>query len=221
TLGTAFMAKHRYSSCHVMYLTTLSIYRLFLHPLARFPGPKLAAVTRYYEAYYGLICNGQYTFKIAELHKKYGKSRCSLSFYAKRPPYELHVIDPTFYEKLYRQDSRWDKYAWAMDAFTADGSTINTVPHDLHRARRQPLNHFFSKSRIAARQGVIDRNVLIFCERISEFAISGKMVDIGAAISALMRDVTCELLVNKTYAHLKSEDFHVHVTNMLQTGGFI
>ncbi|KAK6844451.1 hypothetical protein PG995_014561 [Apiospora arundinis] len=198
----------------VIYFSTLSIYRLFFHPLARFPGPKLAAITRYYEAYYDLIRNGQYTFKIAELHKKYGPI-------IRISPYELHVIDPTFYEKLYRQDGRWDKYAWAVDAFTADGSTINTVPHDLHRARRQPLNHFFSKSRIAAHQNVIDRNVLIFRQRISEFVVAGKMVDFGAAISALTRDITCELLVNKTYAHLKSEDFHVHVTNMLQTGGFI
>jgi hypothetical protein len=57
----------------VVYFGTLTFYRLFLHPLAKFPGPKLAAITRYYEAYYDVIQNGQYTFKIVELHKKYGK----------------------------------------------------------------------------------------------------------------------------------------------------
>ena len=56
----------------LLYLLTVIIYRLFFHPLASFPGPKLAAVTRYYEGYYDVIQNGQYTFKIAELHKKYG-----------------------------------------------------------------------------------------------------------------------------------------------------
>ncbi|OTB02597.1 hypothetical protein M426DRAFT_29816, partial [Hypoxylon sp. CI-4A] len=55
-----------------VYLVSLSFNRLFLDPLSRFPGPKLAAITRYYEAYYDLIQNGQYTFKIADLHKKYG-----------------------------------------------------------------------------------------------------------------------------------------------------
>ena len=49
---------------------------LYLHPLAKFPGPKLAAVTRYYEAYYDIIKNGQYTFRIAEMHKRYGKDFC-------------------------------------------------------------------------------------------------------------------------------------------------
>jgi hypothetical protein len=57
----------------LVYLVTLASYRLFLHPLATFPGPKLAAITRYYEAYYDIVKNGQYTFKIAELHKQYGE----------------------------------------------------------------------------------------------------------------------------------------------------
>jgi hypothetical protein len=56
----------------VVYFASLCIYRLFFHPLAKFPGPKLAAITRYYEAYYDLARNGQYTFKIAEMHKEYG-----------------------------------------------------------------------------------------------------------------------------------------------------
>lgn len=56
-----------------VYFITLISYRLFLHPLAKFPGPKLAAITRYYEAYYDIVQNGQYIFKIEELHKKYGE----------------------------------------------------------------------------------------------------------------------------------------------------
>lgn len=56
----------------IVYLVGIAFYRLTLHPLARFPGPKLAAITRWYEAYYDVILDGQYTFKIKELHKKYG-----------------------------------------------------------------------------------------------------------------------------------------------------
>ena len=61
----------------ILYLTSLTFYRLFLHPLARFPGPKLAALSRYYEAYHDVVQNGQYTFKIAELHKEYGTMACT------------------------------------------------------------------------------------------------------------------------------------------------
>ena len=54
------------------YLLFIAIYRLFLSPLSKFPGPVLAALTIYYEAYYDIVKGGQYTFKIRELHKKYG-----------------------------------------------------------------------------------------------------------------------------------------------------
>jgi hypothetical protein len=57
----------------VLWLASLVFYRLLLHPLAKFPGPKLAAVTRYYEAYFDIVQDGQYTFKIADMHKKYGR----------------------------------------------------------------------------------------------------------------------------------------------------
>src|SRR3954454_15999080 len=56
-----------------LYVLALYTYRLFFHPLAKFPGPKLAGVTRWYEAYYEIVLKGQYTFKIRDLHARYGK----------------------------------------------------------------------------------------------------------------------------------------------------
>jgi hypothetical protein len=57
-----------------VYLLLLVIQRLFLSPIAKFPGPKLAALTRWYEFYYEVVLRGQFTFHISELHKKYGES---------------------------------------------------------------------------------------------------------------------------------------------------
>ena len=65
-----------------LYATSLAIYRLYLHPLAGIPGPKLAALTRYYEAYFDICKGGVYTFKIGELHKKYGMPSLHRTFLA-------------------------------------------------------------------------------------------------------------------------------------------
>jgi hypothetical protein len=54
------------------YLVAIVIYRLYLHPLASFPGPRLAAVTSWYEGYYEIVKNGQYSRKISKLHDEYG-----------------------------------------------------------------------------------------------------------------------------------------------------
>ena len=58
-----------------LYTTSLIVYRLYLSPLAKFPGPTLAAATLWYEYYYDVVKRGRYTWRIAELHAQYGTDR--------------------------------------------------------------------------------------------------------------------------------------------------
>lgn len=60
----------------VCYRILLIFYRLSFHPLAKFPGPKIAACTVLYEAYYDVIKEGRYIWKIKEMHEKYGRLIC-------------------------------------------------------------------------------------------------------------------------------------------------
>lgn len=55
-----------------IYGLALVIYRLYFDSLAKFPGPRIAAATGWYEFYYDVIRRGQYIYKIEEMHKKYG-----------------------------------------------------------------------------------------------------------------------------------------------------
>ena len=50
----------------------LAMYRLYFHPLAEFPGRRLAVVTMWYEFYYDVIKRGQYVFEIQKMHEEYG-----------------------------------------------------------------------------------------------------------------------------------------------------
>ena len=199
---------------YIIYLVTLFAYRLLFHPLSQFPGPKLAAITRLYEAYYDVVKNGQYTFKIAELHKKYGPI-------VRISPHELHVSDPAFYAELYSQEGRWDKYAWSYDAFSAKWSSICTVENDLHRRRRAPMNPFFSKATVASRQHIIRANLNKLCARIAKYDEEEKSLNLGTAISAFTGDVATEYVVGKSYDNLEREDFGRDMTNVLQSSGAI
>ena len=58
---------------YLLYLVCRSIYRLYLSPLAKFPGPKLAALTLWYEFYYDVIKRGMYIWEIEKMHQKYGE----------------------------------------------------------------------------------------------------------------------------------------------------
>lgn len=55
-----------------LHLVTQSIYRLYFSPLSHIPVPGLVALTRWYEAYYEIVLNWQYSFHIDELHDQYG-----------------------------------------------------------------------------------------------------------------------------------------------------
>lgn len=57
----------------VVYFASVAIYRLYFSNIAKFPGPKLAALTYFYEFYYDWWQPYRFQFKIAELHKEYGK----------------------------------------------------------------------------------------------------------------------------------------------------
>lgn len=93
------------------YFITLVLYRLVLHPLAGFPGPKLAAATAWYEFYHDAIRRGKYTFEIQEMHKKYGPI-------VRISPEELHCNDPSFIPTLYASGSAHrDKYEHFTNAW--------------------------------------------------------------------------------------------------------
>ena len=57
----------------VLYTISLAVYRLVLSPLAGVPGPRLAALTHWYECYYDVILPGKYVFRIKEMHEQYGQ----------------------------------------------------------------------------------------------------------------------------------------------------
>lgn len=55
------------------YRVALALYNVSpFHPLAKFPGPKLAAASYLYECYFDLFLVGKYTREIRDMHKKYG-----------------------------------------------------------------------------------------------------------------------------------------------------
>lgn len=56
----------------IVYKFALVVYRVFFHPLAKFPGPKLAAATQWYEVYFDVWKKGQFVWEIERMHEQYG-----------------------------------------------------------------------------------------------------------------------------------------------------
>jgi cytochrome P450 len=181
-----------------LYLSSLAVYRLYLSPIAEFPGPKLAALTRWYEFYYEVILRGQFTFHISQLHREYGPI-------VRINPYELHIADSEYWETLYGP-GRVDKYEYFINRQNIPRSIFATPQYHIHRRRKAPLLPLFSKKRISDFQPVIGEKLDLLCSKIDQY-LDGRPFAINRALTAFSGDVITTYVFGQSYQHLESPDF--------------
>ncbi|CAI0647710.1 unnamed protein product [Colletotrichum noveboracense] len=184
----------------LLVLTISAIRRVFLSPLCNFPGPKLAALTLWNEFYWDVVKRGTFIWRIEDMHKKYGPI-------VRINPYELHIIDPEFYDELYSSNRKSDKYRWWTNLAGADGSSFSTVPHDLHRRRRGALNPFFSVRSVTQLEPLIRSKVEKLSARFGAIAQTGEVVRLDAAFMALTMDIICDYAFANDRKYLDEPDF--------------
>ncbi|GKT42503.1 N-acetyltryptophan 6-hydroxylase ivoC [Colletotrichum spaethianum] len=131
----------------LLYVIQLGVRRLYFSPISHIPGPRLAAMTQYYEFYYDIILGGQYTFRIIEMHRDYGPV-------VRISPWEVHVGDHDFFPELYTGSGR------------PRDNALATVDHEHHKLRRSALNPFFSTQTVRKLQPIIEERVDALLSRL-------------------------------------------------------
>ncbi|KAH7333290.1 cytochrome P450 [Rhexocercosporidium sp. MPI-PUGE-AT-0058] len=181
TLGFGFLAAF-------LYVFIGGVYRLYFSPIAKFPGPKLAALTWWYQFYYDFLLpnhKGQYPFTIQKMHKKYGPI-VSVN------PVELHIADSSYMDTFYVSNKR-DKWFW--DLLPAlDGSIFATGPSDLHRIRRSAVDPFFSTQNV--------RKLIRECKE------TGDVTNARVLFSAYSNDTVMEYTFGQSNKLLDTSDFN-------------
>ncbi|OJJ95900.1 hypothetical protein ASPACDRAFT_47252 [Aspergillus aculeatus ATCC 16872] len=148
----------------LLWTAAEAIRRLYFHPIAHIPGPRLAALTWGYEFYYDAIQPGQYVFKIQELHKEYGPI-------IRVTPEEIHINDVGFLDTVYAPAmARRDKL------------------------RRESLTHFFSKKNILYLEGLITDKVEQLKQLIAAHVADNTPVNLSDAFFAFSNDVVTNFL---------------------------
>ncbi|KAL4922403.1 cytochrome P450 [Aspergillus aurantiobrunneus] len=183
-----------------VYILGLVIYRLWLSPLARFPGPKLAAATLWYETYHDVFRWGQYTFEIAKMHEIYGPI-------VRISPHELHISDPEYYEVLYSRNSPRNKYAYFTKQFGVTRTMVATVDHYHHRLLRSNMNPYFSTARVRKQEPLIQGLVDKLCRRLQGYRDTGMPVNLQHAFTCFTTDVVSHYTMGAGYNYLDESDF--------------
>lgn len=193
----------------VVYGLWLAIYRLWLSPIAHFPGPRLAALTMWYEWYYDSFLEGQYTFRIAEMHRKYGPI-------VRISPYELHIDDPEYYDTLYSRDAPRNKSLHLTGMFGAPASSFGSVDHRRHRIRRQPMNPFFSQQRIRSLEPMLRGMVDKLCNGMRAWKDRHAPLHVYHAFNAFTTDVVVEYTMGESFHYLDDPDFSPQWSRTMQ-----
>ncbi|KAL6716013.1 hypothetical protein ACLMJK_006975 [Lecanora helva] len=193
-----------------LYLLGLVIYRLFLSPIRNIPGPKLTAVTGWYETYYDVYKGGKFIFKIEEWHQRYGPI-------VRINPWEVHFADPDFYDILYSQKSRYSKLDHLKYRFGIPTSSFDTTEHSHHAFRRAAMNPFFSRQRILQYAPYAQSQVLRLCKRFeTEYKGTGKVFCFNDAWATLTTDVINYYSFAQSYNFQDYPDFIAPFTNSIK-----
>lgn len=104
-------------------------------------------------------------------------------------PRELHISDPSFYNEIYAGNP---KRVEGDYRFTRSTGTTNSmfaaIDHDLHQARRNSLNQFFSKRSISNIQPIIQDKAERVIKKLQEATHSGSLVNLNVLASAFTAD---------------------------------
>ncbi|EPS25624.1 hypothetical protein PDE_00558 [Penicillium oxalicum 114-2] len=202
-LGLSFVA------AGLLYTIGLAIQRLWLSPIAHFPGPRWAALTMWYEWYYDSYLEGEYTFQIAEMHRQYGPI-------VRISPYELHINDPEYIDVLYSREAPRNKSLHLTGMFGAPASAFGTVDYRHHRIRRQPMNPFFSQQRIRSLEPMLREMVEKLCVGMRGWMQRQAPLHLYHAFNAFTTDVVVEYTMGQSFHYLDDPDFSPQWSTTIQ-----
>ncbi|KAE8152092.1 cytochrome P450 [Aspergillus avenaceus] len=200
----------------LIYGFGLSIYRLWFHPLSKYPGPRLAALTRWYVAWY--IYRGVFYRHVRDLHNQYGDV-------VRTGPDLIHFNSPATMVDIYGAQANVLKTDEFQVLNIAGSSTIfSAVKKNVHAFKRRTLLPLFNDRSL---QPYSDR-ILRYIERYTSLLGQGTNLSntskgnwgppirLGEETFCLLYDITSDIALGQSLEMLTSPDWRFVPSLMLR-----
>ncbi|KAH7349070.1 putative cytochrome P450, partial [Pyrenochaeta sp. MPI-SDFR-AT-0127] len=194
---------------------TIAIRRLYFHPLSRFPGPRLAAISNvpYCLGYLG----GRQPWKMLDLHKRYGRV-------VRISPTELSFDTAQSWKDIYGQ--RKGHLPFIKSAFY-DGGNFADQAHSIvserdptkHADMRRYLSNAFSDRSLREQEHLISSNVDAFIKRIGELGSKPEGINLTLWFNLLTFDIIGNLAFGQTFGGIESGKTHTWIQVVLESMG--
>ncbi|KAF2810069.1 pisatin demethylase [Mytilinidion resinicola] len=183
----------------VIYSALVAIYRLTLHPLAKYPGPLLWRISPIPSIYY--LLTGRISFQYKLLHDQYGPV-------VRVMPNELAFNTSRAFEDIYGHRvglPNMEKDPIHVGAVEAiPGATNLTMAPEAHHARqRRALAHAFSKQALMEQQPILLGYVDLFVKRLREHARADKAVNMVSWFNFATFDIIGDLSFGEPFGCLE------------------
>ncbi|KAH7012677.1 cytochrome P450 [Microdochium trichocladiopsis] len=194
------------------YFVAQSIYRVFLHPLAKVPGPWHYAITDLF--YARRHAGGNWDPHLKTLHDKYGPA---VRYTANQVSFNSAEAWHTIYghKTQARQTFSKDPFFYTQP----DKTTPNIIDanNDDHRRMRRILAHAFSEKAPRGQEELVNGYVDLFIQRMGEKAAAAEPINIVLWYNFCTFDLIGALAFGKPFGMLERGVYHPWVAMIFES----
>ncbi|KAL1967665.1 hypothetical protein VTN77DRAFT_2922 [Rasamsonia byssochlamydoides] len=183
------------------YLAALAIYRLYLSPLRKFPGPRLAAVSRL--PFLWNSVNGNLIYWIRDLHERYGEV-------VRIAPDELSYSTGEAWKEIYHKPTQKDLRFYGKAHFKNIPDMVRGGDEDHARFRRN-FSHAFSDRALREQESLIRQYVDLLVHKLDQASQKGK-VDLVRMFNCTTFDVMGDLTFGEPLGLLQGSEYNAWVS---------
>lgn len=191
------------------YGIALAAYRLYLHPLSKFPGPPLLAAT-YLPFVYSNFLKGDWTRKMPALHRKYGPV-------VRIGPDHLAVDGSIAWPQVFGHRKGRQEFWRLPNMYEKQQVNILTALRESHRRQRRQLAPAFGDSALVRQDPTIRKYVRMLLDRLEERARQGQAVNIVEWFNFTLFDITGDLLFSDSFHSLANNGYHPWIRFIVQS----
>ncbi|KAI3329192.1 cytochrome P450 [Xylariaceae sp. AK1471] len=142
-------------------IITVAVYRLYFHPLSKFPGPFWAHISAF-PAYYHTLKKDRHVWLWC-LQEKYGPN-------FRIAPNSVLINTPTGLKAIYTNNANVEKaeYYKVYPRHVGAVTTWNCIDKTVHARKRRVLNNAFSDKALRSAEPFIHENIDRWCELLEQ-----------------------------------------------------
>ena len=184
-------------------------YNVYLHPLARFPGPKLCAASPIPVALAQLRGSFHHFTQVA--HQRYGAV-------VRISPNELSFISAVAWSDIYaRREGRppLPRDKTFFNDMLVNPNTLTMADDQNHARLRQAMNPAFAPRALAVQEPILQNNVDLLLNQLQRLSLQGLQVDLRLWYNYITFDMIGDLAFGESFGCLATSTYNEWVSFVL------